>query len=127
MKKGVTKGLGSLGHQRFFAYTEHHGGPVAMEGKSVAPSAVVWATGKSTKEVHVDRLLKGPGRPSTPHTSTHEGWLVRPIMSDCGRTPLAELRLEESCNKSISSRNGCSSPWGTKRQTCISSAKAEKI
>jgi hypothetical protein len=44
----------------------------------------------------VDRLLKGPGRPSTPHTSTHEGWLVRPIMSDCGRIPLAELRLEET-------------------------------
>src|SRR3984957_2788931 len=96
MKKGVTKGLGSLGHPRFFAYTEYHGGPVAMEGKSVAPSAVAWATGKSTKEVHVDRLLKGPGRPSTPHTSTHEGWLVRPVMSDCGRIDLAELRLEET-------------------------------
>jgi hypothetical protein len=100
MKKGVTKGLGSLGHQRFFAYTEHHGGPVAMEGKSMAPSAVVWATGKSTKEIHVDRLLKGPGRPSTPHTSTHDGWLVRPIMSDCGRVDLAELGLAEAAEES---------------------------
>jgi hypothetical protein len=99
MKKGVTKGLGSLGHQRFFAYTEHHGGPVAMEGKSMAPSAVVWATGKSTKEIHVDRLLKGPGRPSTPHTSTHDGWLVRPIMSDCGRVDLGELGLEETAQE----------------------------
>jgi len=96
MQKGVTKGLGSLGHQRFFAYTEHHGGPVAVEGKSMAPSAVLWATGKSGKDVHTDRLLKGPGRPSTPHTSTQEGWLVRPIMSDCGRIDLAELQLEET-------------------------------
>jgi hypothetical protein len=99
LQKGVTKGLGSLGHQRFFAYTEHHGGPVAVEGKSMAPSAVVWATGKSTKEIHVDRLLKGPGRPSTPHTSTHDGWLVRPIMSDCGRIALAELGLEETAEE----------------------------
>ncbi|MBV9733929.1 MAG: DUF2252 family protein, partial [Verrucomicrobia bacterium] len=76
MQKGVTKGLGSLGHQRFFAYTEHHGGPVAVEGKNMAPSAVLWATGKSGKDIHTDRLLKGPGRPNTPHTSTHEGWLV---------------------------------------------------
>ena len=96
MKRGVTKGLGSLGHQRFFAYTERHGGPVAFEGKSIAPSAVLWATGKSAKEIHTDRLLKGPGRPSTPHTSTHEGWLVRPIMSDCGRIDLGELQLEET-------------------------------
>jgi hypothetical protein len=95
MKKGVTKGLGSLGHQRFFCYSEHHGGPIAMEGKSMAPSAALWATGKSGKEIHVDHLLKGPGRPSTPHTSTHEGWLVRPIMSDCGRIDLTELQLEE--------------------------------
>jgi uncharacterized protein (DUF2252 family) len=100
MKKDVTKGLGSLGHQRFFAYAEHHGGPVAMEGKSMAPSAVVWATGKSTKEIHVDRLLKGPGRPSTPHTSTHDGWLVRPIMSDCGRVDLAELGSAEAAEES---------------------------
>jgi hypothetical protein len=99
LKKGVTKGLGSLGHQRFFAYTEHHGGPIAMEGKTIAPSAVVWATGKSTKEIHVDRLLKGPGRPSTPHTSTHDGWLVRPIMSDCGRIDLAEPGLEETAQE----------------------------
>jgi hypothetical protein len=99
MKKGVTKGLGSLGHQRFFAYTDHHGGPVAMEGKSMAPSAVLWATSKSGKEIHTDRLLKGPGRPSTPHTSIHEGWLVRPIMSDCGRIDLAELQLEETAQE----------------------------
>jgi hypothetical protein len=99
MQKGVTKGLGSLGHQRFFAYTEHHGGPVAVEGKSMAPSAVLWATGKSGKDIHTDRLLKGPGRPSTPHTSTHEGWLVRPIMSDCGRIDLAELQLEETAQE----------------------------
>jgi hypothetical protein len=96
MKKGVTKGLGSLGHQRYFAYTEHHGGPVAVEGKNMAPSAVLWATGKSGKDIHTDRLLKGTGRPSTPHTSTHEGWLVRPIMSDCGRIDLAELQLQET-------------------------------
>lgn len=99
MQKNVTKGLGSLGHQRFFAYSEHHGGPVAMEGKSMAPSAVLWATGKSGKEIHTDRLLKGPGRPSTPHTSTQEGWLVRPIMSDCGRIALADLVLEETAQK----------------------------
>ena len=99
MQKGVTKGLGSLGHQRFFAYTEHHGGPVAVEGKNMAPSAVLWATGKSGKDIHTDRLLKGPGRPSTPHTSTQEGWLVRPIMSDCGRIDLAELQLEETAQE----------------------------
>src|SRR5258708_9373685 len=62
----------------------------------MASSAVVWATGKPTKEIHVDRLLKGPGRPSTPHTSTHESWLVRRIMSECGSIDLAALQSEET-------------------------------
>ncbi|MBV9272682.1 MAG: DUF2252 family protein [Verrucomicrobia bacterium] len=99
MQKGVTKGLGSLGHQRFFCYSEYEGGPIALEGKSIVPSSVLWATGKSSKEIQVDRLLKAPGRPSTPHTSTHEGWLVRPVMSDCGRIDLSLLSVDANAGE----------------------------
>ena len=99
MQKGVTKGLGSLGHQRFFIYSEYQGGPLAAEGKSMMPSSVLWATGKPGKEIQVDRLLKASGRPSTPHTSTHDGWLVRPVMSDCGRIDLALLGLDETAEE----------------------------
>jgi Uncharacterized protein conserved in bacteria (DUF2252) len=94
MKPGVTKGLGSLGHDRFFSYTEHQGGPIAAEGKSVALSAAVWANGQTKGEIHMDKLLRAEARPFNPSTMIRDGWLIRPLMSDCGMIDLSLLNMD---------------------------------
>ena len=94
LKLGVTKGLGSLGHHRFFSYTEHQGGPMAAEGKSVALSAAIWANGQSKGEIQMEKLLRAEGRPISPGTMIHQGWLIRPLMSDCGRIDLSLLNVD---------------------------------
>src|SRR5258708_12352866 len=66
MKPGVTKGLGSLGHDRFFSYAEHQGGPMASEGKSEALSAAVWASGQTNGEIQMEKLLRPEARPFSP-------------------------------------------------------------
>jgi Uncharacterized protein conserved in bacteria (DUF2252) len=96
MKPGVTKGLGSLGHERFFAYAEYQSGPLAAEGKSVAFSAANWAAGHGKGELKIEELLRAKSRPFSPGTMIREGWLIRPIMSDCGRIDLALLNEDES-------------------------------
>ena len=95
MKPGVTKGLGSLGHDRFFSYAEHQGGPMAAEGKSVALSAAVWANGQTKGELQMETLLRAAGRPYSPGTMIRHGWLIRPLMSDCGRIDLSLLNVDE--------------------------------
>jgi hypothetical protein len=95
MKPGVTKGLGSLGHDRFFSYTEHQGGPIAAEGKSVALSAAVWANGQGKGELQIEKLLRPEARPFSPGTMIRNGWLIRPLMSDCGRIDLSLLNVAE--------------------------------
>jgi len=95
LKPGVTKGLGSLGHDRFFSYTEHQGGPMAAEGKSVALSAAVWANGQGKGELQIEKLLRPEARPFSPGTMIRNGWLIRPLMSDCGRIDLSLLNVDE--------------------------------
>jgi hypothetical protein len=93
MKPGLTKGLGSLGHERFFGYTEHQGGPMAAEGKSVALSAAIWASGQTKGELEMEKLLRPEKRPFSPGTMIRDGWLIRPLMSDCGRIDLSLLNV----------------------------------
>jgi hypothetical protein len=95
MKPGVTKGLGSLGHDRFFSYAEHQGGPMAAEGKSLALSAAVWANGQTKAEFQMEKLLRPEARPFSPGTMIRNGWLIRPLMSDCGRIDLSLLNVDE--------------------------------
>src|SRR5258707_3875112 len=94
LKPVVTKGLGSLGHDRFFSYTEHQGGPMAAEGKSVALSAAVWANGQGKGEIQMEKLLRAESRPFSPGTMIRNGWLIRPLMSDCGRIELSLLNVD---------------------------------
>src|SRR5258708_21872280 len=94
MKPGVTKGLGRFGHNRFFSYDEHEGGPMAAEGKSVALSAAVWANGQTKGEIQMEKLLRAESRPFSPGTMIRNGWLIRPLMSDCGRIELSLLNVD---------------------------------
>jgi Uncharacterized protein conserved in bacteria (DUF2252) len=95
MKLGVTKGVGSLGHDRFFSYTDYQGGPMVAEGKSVALSAAVWANGQAKGELQMEKILRAKTRPFSPGTMIRDGWLIRPLMSDCGRIDLSLLNVDQ--------------------------------
>jgi uncharacterized protein (DUF2252 family) len=57
-KRGVDpKGLGSLGHQRFFGLIDWDGGPVAREIKATSLSAFVWAAGRSAGKSRMIELI----------------------------------------------------------------------
>jgi hypothetical protein len=68
---------------------------MAAEGKSVALSAAVWANGQKKGELQMETLLRAAGRPYSPGTLIRNGWLIRPLMSDCGRIDLSLLNVEE--------------------------------
>jgi hypothetical protein len=42
----------------------------------------------------MEKLLRAEGRPFSPGTMIHKGWLIRPLMSDCGRIDLSLLNVE---------------------------------
>src|SRR5438132_13982063 len=42
----------------------------------------------------MDKLLRSKARPFNPGTRIHDGWLIRPLMSDCGWIDLSLLNVE---------------------------------
>jgi hypothetical protein len=57
---------------RFFSYAEHQGGPMAAEGKSVALSAAVWASGQTNGEIRgipSSNFSENNGNHDRPHTN----------------------------------------------------------
>lgn len=85
------KGLGSLGHMRFFAYAEWRGGPVAREAKACTPSAWSWSRKNASRENAIMTLMQQAIRSLDPLVSMHGDWLVRPIAAECGRIDLDEV------------------------------------
>jgi hypothetical protein len=85
------KGLGSLGHMRFFGLIDWEGGPVAREVKASSLSAWIWAAGQSAGKNQIIELINTAIRSRDPFVKMHDGWLIRPIAADCGRIDLDDL------------------------------------
>jgi hypothetical protein len=91
-KKRRLAGLGSLGHTRVVLVGRWHGGYVAREAKALAPSAYVWARGRSAAEaIRYGTILERAARVSDPFVRPYEGWLLRRLAPDCSRIELASL------------------------------------
>jgi hypothetical protein len=91
-KKGADpKGLGSLGHMRFFGLIDWQGGPIVRETKASALSAWLWAAGKSEGKNQIIELINAAIRSRDPYVKMEGDWLIRPIAADCGRIDLDEL------------------------------------
>jgi hypothetical protein len=86
-------GVGSLGHERYIAVAEHHGGRVAREAKSRAPSACVWAGAKCKKgkKDFYRRLIENSPRCPDPFLVLTNKWVVRRLSPDCSRLELSEF------------------------------------
>ncbi len=88
-------GIGSLGCPRFTALAEWQGEYVALEAKSLIPSAARWAR-KEHKgaEIQYEEVLARAVHKPDPLMKVYEGWVVRGLAPDRCRIELSELGPE---------------------------------
>ena len=102
-----TAGLGSLGHARYVAIADWHGGRIAREAKALVPSSSHWA---QTVEAEKNDAHKndGPGeilyqtiinravRCPDPFVQLRGRWIVRRLGPHCSRIELSSLRAPDT-------------------------------
>lgn len=85
-------GLGSLGHARFVAIADWHGGRIAREAKALVPSASHWAQGHDGPvEILYQTVLNRAVRCPDPFVQLRGRWIVRRLGPHCSRIELASL------------------------------------
>lgn len=88
-------GLGSLGRPRYLAVADWHGGKVAREAKTLAPSACVWAqNGAGSTKILYQNLLDRAVRCRDPFVRLCGHWIVRRLSPHCCRIELTSLPKE---------------------------------
>ena len=86
-------GLGSLGHMRFVAIAEWHGGKIAREAKALVSSACYWAKDHSgPPEILYQAIISRAIRCPDPFVQLRGRWIVRRLGPHCSRVELAALR-----------------------------------
>jgi hypothetical protein len=96
-----TAGLGSLGHARYVAIADWHGGRIAREAKALVPSSAHWAqTLNATKkgapaEILYQTIINRAVRCPDPFVQLRGHWIVRRLGPHCSRIELASLRAPD--------------------------------
>jgi uncharacterized protein DUF2252 len=86
-------GLGSLGHARYVAIAEWHGGRIAREAKALVSSACYWAKDhEGPSEILYQTILSRAVRCLDPFVQLRGRWIVRRLSPHCSRIELASLR-----------------------------------
>jgi hypothetical protein len=92
-----TAGLGSLGHARYVAIADWHGGRIAREAKALVPSASHWAEQLDAKkndgpaEILYQTIVNRAVRCPDPFVQLRGRWIVRRLGPHCSRIELASL------------------------------------
>ncbi len=91
-------GLGSLGHARYVAIADWHGGRIAREAKALVPSSSYWAQCLEARktcgpadilyQTIINRAIRCPDH----FVQLRGRWIVRRLAPDCSRILLASLR-----------------------------------
>ncbi|MFZ0420108.1 MAG: DUF2252 family protein [Candidatus Sulfotelmatobacter sp.] len=90
-------GLGSLGHARYVAIADWHGGRVAREAKALVPSSNCWAESLESKnekgppEILYQTIINHAVRCPDHFVQLRGRWIVRRLAPDCSRIELASL------------------------------------
>jgi Uncharacterized protein conserved in bacteria (DUF2252) len=96
-----TAGLGSLGHARYVALADWHGGRIAREAKALVPSSSYWVhtldAGKKEPpaEILYQTIVNRAVRCADPFVQLRGRWIVRRLGPLCSRVELASLRAPD--------------------------------
>ena len=91
-------GLGSLGHARYVAIADWHGGRIAREAKALVQSSACWAESTATQkdkgpaEILYQTIINRAVRCPDPFVQLRGRWIVRRLGPHCSRIELASLR-----------------------------------
>ena len=86
-------GLGSLGHARYVAIADWHGGRIAREAKALVSSACYWAKDDhGPSEILYQMIISRAVRCLDPFVQLRGRWIVRRLSPHCSRIELAALR-----------------------------------
>src|ERR1700692_84233 len=86
-------GLGSLGHGRYVAIADWHGGRIAREAKALVPSSSAWSHKHDTPgEILYQTIINRAVRCPDHFVQLRGRWIVRRLAPDCSRIELASLR-----------------------------------
>jgi hypothetical protein len=86
-------GMGSLGHARFVAIADWHGGRIAREAKIMVPSSCEWTNDRpGPSEILYQTIISRAVRCLDPFVQLRGRWLVRRLSPLCSRIELATLR-----------------------------------
>jgi hypothetical protein len=94
-------GLGSLGHARYVAIADWHGGRIAREAKALVPSSNCWAESlesgeeKGPAEILYQTIINRAVRCPDHFVQLRGRWIVRRLAPDCSRIELASLRASD--------------------------------
>jgi hypothetical protein len=90
-------GLGSLGHARYVAIADWHGGRIAREAKALVPSASSWAQDhKGPAEILYQTIITRAVRCPDPFVQLRGRWIVRRLGPLCSRIELASLSAPDT-------------------------------
>ncbi len=85
-------GLGSLGHARYVALADWHGGRIAREAKALVASSVSWAQNKKgPADILYQTIINHAVRCPDPFVQVRGRWIVRRLGPHCSRIELASL------------------------------------
>ncbi len=89
-------GLGSLGHARYVAIADWHGGRIAREAKALVSSACYWAANlkkdcPGPPEILYQTIISRAVRCIDPFVQLRGRWIVRRLSPHCSRIELAAL------------------------------------
>ncbi len=86
-------GLGSLGHARYVAIADWHGGRIAREAKALVPSSSWWAQKlDGPAEILYQTIINRAVRCPDPFVQLRGRWIVRRLGPHCSRIELSSLR-----------------------------------
>lgn len=91
-------GLGSLGHARYVAIADWHGGRIAREAKALVPSSTCWAESLHASqdpgpaEILYQTIINRAVRCPDPFVQLRGRWIVRRLGPHCSRIELTSLR-----------------------------------
>jgi len=91
-------GLGSLGHARYVAIADWHGGRIAREAKALVPSSSHWAQADTAHqlegpaEILYQTIINRAVRCPDPFVQLRGRWIVRRLGPHCSRIELSSLR-----------------------------------